>query len=102
MRCLLSRRAKKLIEAKFRGGHGQLSKRLNGSIVICIVSDTYNNFFGDCCLSATRLVWNRFNSKLRGATLTENIMFMAPKGAEGRAVELRREGSSVWLIWPLA
>jgi hypothetical protein len=87
MRCLLSRGAKKLIEAKFGGDRGQQSKRLNGSIVICIVSDTYNNFFGDCCLSATRLVWNRFNSKLGGATLTENIMFVAPKGAEGRAVK---------------
>ena len=86
MRCLVSRRAKKLIEAKFRCDPGQLLKRLNGSIVICIVSDTYNNFLDTCCFSVTRLVWKHFNSKLHGATLKENIMFMAPKGAEGRAV----------------
>jgi hypothetical protein len=45
MRCLVSRRAKKLIEARFGGHRGQLMKCPNGSLVICIVSDRYDILF---------------------------------------------------------
>ncbi|MFO1102901.1 MAG: hypothetical protein U1E20_08365 [Methylocystis sp.] len=53
-----------LTEAKFGGPPGQSKKHLNGSILNCIDSDSYSNFFLTIVALLPQIVWKRFNSKV--------------------------------------